>query len=60
MTNESHLSLGERAPWGVAAITVDAVFVSLAAAALGVRLTSRDIQGRRLCLNDWAALLAWV
>lgn len=59
MTNESHLSLGERAPWGVAAITVDAVFVSLAAAALGVRLTSRDIQGRRLCLNDWAALLAW-
>ena len=60
MAHENHLRLTERAPWGVAAIIVDAVFVSLAATALGIRLMSRSIQGRRLCLNDWAALLAWV
>ena len=60
MAHENHLSLSERAPWGVAAIIVDAVFVTLAATALGVRLISRRIQGRRLCLNDWAALSAWV
>ena len=43
---------------GIAVIVIDAIFLGLSTFSLVVRLWSRRIQGLRLCLNDWAALLA--
>ena len=45
---------------GVAVIVLDSIFLALAAVALAIRIASRKIQGLQLCLNDYAALLAWV
>ena len=45
---------------GIAVIAIDAVFLTLAAVALALRLWSRRINGQSLCLNDYAVLLAWV
>ena len=45
---------------GIAVIVVDAVFLSLAAVALALRVWSRRIKGQRLCFNDYAVLAAWV
>ena len=41
-------------------ISIDAILLFLSAIALGIRLISRRIQGHRLSLNDYLALLAWV
>ena len=53
-------SLNERTPLGVASITINSIFVGLAALALGIRFNSRIIQGLKLSFNDYAALVAWV
>lgn len=47
-------------PLGVTVLVLDSFFLTLAAAALAVRITSRKLQGLQLCLNDYTALLAWV
>ena len=54
------LSLTENAPLAVASITINAVFVVLAALALCIRCVSRRIKGVPFTFNDYAALLAWV
>ena len=54
------LSLAARAPLAVASITINAVFVVLAALALYIRCISRRIKGVPLTFNDYAVLLAWV
>ena len=54
------LSLAGRAPLAVASITINAVFVVLAALALCIRFISRRVKGVPLTFDDYAALLAWV
>ena len=54
------LSLAERAPLAAASITINAVFVALAALALCIRYMSRRLKGVPLTFNDYAALLAYV
>ena len=54
------LNIDERTPLGVASISINSVFVGLAALALCIRFNSRRIQGLQLSFNDYAALLAWV
>ena len=63
MVNEDHVIDGsEAANHGlqVTVLVLDALFFALATAAIGIRLWSRRIQRHRLCLNDYAILLAWV
>ena len=50
----------EKNPLGVTVLVLDSFFLFLAAVALAIRITSRKIQGLQLCLNDYAALIAWV
>lgn len=45
---------------GITVIVLDALFLGLAAVAIGIRLWARKIQGLDLSLNDYAAVLAWV
>ena len=45
---------------GITVVVLDALFLSLAAVAIGIRLWSRKIQALGLSLNDYAAVLAWV
>ena len=49
-----------KSPLGIATIVVTAFLIALDTAALGIRLWSRCLQGRSLCFNDYAVLLAWV
>ncbi|CAF9942357.1 hypothetical protein IMSHALPRED_003637 [Imshaugia aleurites] len=44
---------------GITVIVLDALFLGLAAVAIGIRLWARKIQGLDLSLNDYAAVLAW-
>ena len=60
MMHQEHLSLVQRNSWGVTAIVIESLFLGLGGIARGVRLRSRSILSLRLCLNDYAALLAWV
>ena len=50
----------EKNPLGVTVLVLDSFFLFLAAVALAIRITSRKIQGLQLCLNDYAAIIAWV
>ena len=45
---------------GLTVIALDAIFLGLSALALCLRIASRHIQGHGLCLNDYAAIMAWV
>ena len=45
---------------GLFVISIDAIFLTLSAIALAVRISSRILQSRRLSLNDYLTLLAWV
>lgn len=53
-------SLAEKSPLGIVVIAIIASLVALDIAALGIRLSSRRLQGLSLCFNDYAVLLAWV
>lgn len=53
-------SLASRTPLGIVSVVLTGFLLAVDAIALGIRLRSRRIQRLPLCLNDYAALLAWV